>query len=482
MRKIATSVIFLFLISFFFACKTTNLPNEKTIITQNNSKIESGKLENGMSFYLMKNDVPKNKVYISLLVKAGSVLEDENQIGAAHFIEHLAYCGTANFSKQKILSFFDSLECGYGPDVNSYTSFEETVYNLELPSNDEKLLKTSLLLLSDFASNVSFLNADIENERKKILAEWDEFNKNDLKLSEKQANLLLEGSRFEKRLPLANQNAIKNISKKNLVDFYKKWYVAQNMSIIVVGDIDVQNVKKTVNDVFKNVSSSYNEEVINNKSFDVLEIKNKKLCVLNEKSDKTIANVYFRQKDFNQNDLQSVFVKQVAYSVLNERFTNLYSDKKTSLIIAEIGDYYFTNKTLYGFLGFVSKKGEFLKAFENVLEEYNNFCKNGASSQEFEKYKNIFLEQVEKESREKKSSNQYLKSIMQYELSGKNFVDEKELYKAYKNIILKMSLKDFNESVKSMLCSSGEAMFVISSSNEKNFPSEKEIMSLWNGK
>ena len=147
---------------FAAAKKSTKAAGSQLVM---DSAIKQGTFRNGMTYFIRENSEPKNRIQLRLVVKAGSCMEDEDQKGIAHFVEHLCFNGTKNFAKSAIVDYFEKIGMSFGPEVNAYTHFEQTVYMLELPADNIEMLKTSLLVLHDWASAVTFDPEEIEKER-----------------------------------------------------------------------------------------------------------------------------------------------------------------------------------------------------------------------------------------------------------------------------------------------------------------------------
>ena len=158
----------LFVLILFFVFSALNAASSLVF----NPAVKCGQLDNGLTYYIQSNSEPKNRVSLRLVVNAGSCMEEEDQRGVAHFIEHLAFNGTKNFKKNEIISFIESVGMKFGADLNAYTSFEETVYMLEIPADDPAVLEKALLVLHDWASEVSFEEDEIEKERGVVKEEW----------------------------------------------------------------------------------------------------------------------------------------------------------------------------------------------------------------------------------------------------------------------------------------------------------------------
>ena len=174
--------------------------------------ITVGTLPNGLRYYIRENRQPQARAELRLVVKAGSVLEDEDQRGLAHFVEHMAFNGTLNFPRQDVGGFMQSLGMRFGAHVNAHTSFDETVYQLQIPTGNAAVIDRSLLILEDWAHNVSFDPVEIDKERGVILEEWRLGLGADERIQDAQFPLLLKGSRYAERLPIGKPEIIQNVN------------------------------------------------------------------------------------------------------------------------------------------------------------------------------------------------------------------------------------------------------------------------------
>lgn len=202
------------------------------------AKIKRGTLANGLTYYIRQNKKPEQKVELRLVVNAGSILEDDDQQGLAHMAEHMAFNGTKNFKKNDIVSYLQSIGVGFGNDLNAYTSFDETVYMLPIPTDKPGNLEKGFQILEDWAHQVSYLTEDIEGERNVILEESRMGRGADDRMFRKLYPRIFEGSRYANRLPIGMDSIIKNASPDALRRFYKEWYRPNLMAVLVVGDID----------------------------------------------------------------------------------------------------------------------------------------------------------------------------------------------------------------------------------------------------
>ena len=200
--------------------------------------ITVGTLPNGFRYYIRVNRQPQGRAELRLAVNAGSVLEDDDQRGLAHFVEHMSFNGTRNFPGNAIATFMQSLGVRFGAHVNAHTGFDETVYELQIPTDNPTVVDRSLLILEDFAHNVSFDPREIDMERGVILEEWRLGLGAQERIQDAQFPLLLKGSRYADRLPIGKPEIIRNVSYDRLRQFYTDWYRPDLMAVIVVGDFD----------------------------------------------------------------------------------------------------------------------------------------------------------------------------------------------------------------------------------------------------
>ena len=222
-------------------------------------KVRVGQLDNGLKYFIIKNSKPDNRAELRLVIQAGSLLEDKDQLGIAHFVEHMAFNGTENFEKNELIDFLELSGTRFGADLNAYTSFEETVYQLQARTDSTALLDQAMLILSDWASGVAFSPEEVDKERGVVIAEWRNRLNPDQRLQQQYYPLLLKDSRYAERLPIGDPQIIEQASPETIRRFYQDWYRPELMAIVVVGDIDPQAMERQIIDTFKDLR---NPEVI----------------------------------------------------------------------------------------------------------------------------------------------------------------------------------------------------------------------------
>jgi zinc protease len=221
-------------------------------------QITMGKFPNGLRYYIRNNKKPEKRAELRLVVNVGSILEDDDQQGLAHFVEHMAFNGTKNFPKQELVSFIESMGMRFGADLNAYTSFDETVYTLQVPTDKPETLDRSLQILEDWAHNVSFEPAEIEKERSVVMEEWRLGRGAGRRTAEKIFPVMFKGSRYANRIPIGLPDIIQNGKAERLKQFYTDWYRPDLMAVIVVGDFDKAAVEKMVTAHFASIPAPKN--------------------------------------------------------------------------------------------------------------------------------------------------------------------------------------------------------------------------------
>jgi zinc protease len=218
--------------------------------------ITVGQLPNGFRYYVRENRIPEARAELRLVVDAGSVLEEDDQRGLAHFVEHMAFNGTLNFPGQDVGGFMQSLGMRFGAHVNANTSFDETVYKLQIPTGNPAVVDRSLLILEDFARNVTFDPVEIDKERGVILEEWRLGLGAAKRIQDVQFPVLLRGSRYAERLPIGTPEIIQNASPARLRQFYSDWYRPDLMAVVAVGDFDKREVEALIRAHFGSIPAA----------------------------------------------------------------------------------------------------------------------------------------------------------------------------------------------------------------------------------
>ena len=212
--------------------------------------VVQGTLPNGLRYYVRRNDKPQRRAELRLVVRAGSILEDGDQRGLAHFVEHMAFNGTRRFPKQAIVSFLERSGMRFGADLNAYTSFDETVYMLQIPTDTAALLDTALDVLQDWASAVTFDSTEFARERGVVIEEWRTGRGAEQRISEQQFAVQFKGSRYADHFPIGSKESLDAATLAATRRFYHDWYRPDLMAVVAVGDFDPAVVERAIRQRF----------------------------------------------------------------------------------------------------------------------------------------------------------------------------------------------------------------------------------------
>src|SRR5918992_379564 len=213
--------------------------------------VSRGTLPNGLTYYIRRNTRPENRVMLQLAVKAGSVDETDDQQGLAHFLEHMAFNGTRRFKPGELIAALEATGARLGPHVNAYTSFDETVYMFQLPTDKEGLVEKGLQALADFAGGMTLDPAEIDKERGVVIEEWRGGLGAGARLRDQQIPVLYYKSKYAERLPIGKPEVLKTFKPERLRDFYTTWYRPDRMAVVAVGDIDPAQIESLIKKEFE---------------------------------------------------------------------------------------------------------------------------------------------------------------------------------------------------------------------------------------
>ena len=215
-----------------------------------------GTLDNGLRYYIRENHRPEKRAELRLVLDAGSVLEDDDQLGLAHFVEHMAFNGTKHFKKHELINFMESIGMQFGPGLNATTSFDETIYMMMIPTDNTGIIEKAFIILEDWAHGLSFEHEEIDKERGVVIEEWRLGRGASARMRDKYYPVLFAGSRYAERLPIGKKEILESFEYETLKTFYRDWYRPDLMAVIAVGDFDAGCVEELIR---KNFSLPRNE-------------------------------------------------------------------------------------------------------------------------------------------------------------------------------------------------------------------------------
>ncbi len=492
MKKLKSLIILLiatafvasaFMITGCSSSKVSGKSNVNQLVMD--TSIKEGKLDNGMSYFIRENGEPKNRIQLRLVVKAGSCMEEDDQKGLAHFIEHLCFNGTEHFEKSAIVDYFESIGMAFGPEVNAYTSFENTVYMLELPADNPEILKKSLLVLHDWASAVTFDPEEIEKERGVIVEEWRMRNQGVKgRVSDKETALLLKDSRYAERFPIGDMDIIKSIPRDRIIDFYKKWYRPENMAVVAVGDVKSATLETAIKEVMGSIEASEKRTKV--PSFNV-PLQNQKTIEIMKDKELTIVEAYIFQQNPDTEPVTRVeqirknYALALASDIFNQRCSEKTNQPDALWLGAGIGKFGVTNSNSVYYMQFYPKTGLFNEAFKAFLDEYERFMSFGVTDSELERIKQGYLQSIQQSysNKDKHPSSNYADNLVSHFLTGRILISDDDDLKISSKLIKEITKEEILDAAKGAFGDRGTIFFILAPETMK-IPSEKEISEIWN--
>jgi zinc protease len=307
------------------------------------SMVTVGKLENGLTFYIRENKKPEKRAELRLIVNAGSILEDDDQLGLAHFVEHMAFDGTKNFPKQEIINYLESIGLNYGSDLNASTSYDETEYYLQIPTDSNNIIDKSIQILFDWSHNISFNKKEVDRERKVIMEELRENDMGpDARLSNHFDSVMYANSQYLHRKVIGTKHSLETFELESLVRFYKDWYRPDLMAVIVVGDFDKTYVENLINKYFSQI-----KPVVKPRERKMFLVPDRPGSVFTYYKDPELTNTSIEihyQKEADKYGTIGYFIKSIVNTMfkimLNDRLYELiYQNPDPPYISAELSSY-----------------------------------------------------------------------------------------------------------------------------------------------
>ena len=476
-----TCIALLVALLFSVSCASTKVSDSQSLPTD--PAVLSGKLENGMSYFIQRNTEPANRVMLRLVIQAGSNMEEDDQQGVAHLLEHLAFNGSENFEPQELVSYFESIGMNFGADVNAYTSFDETVYMLEVPADDPTMLDTGMLVFHDWACGLTLSQEELDKERGVVVEEWRLRRGLNGRINDTQIPLLLKDSRYAERLPIGKMDVIQNIPRQRVVDFYEKWYRPELMSVVVVGDVEPEKIEELIQEVMGDIPAS--EKPIERETYSV-PMQTKPVVQIMRDPEQPYQLIQILEQVKNQpittvGDMKNTIITQIASSIFNMRLSELSQSADSPWIDAAIANQFITHNTAFHMLGLVPLNNQFDKGFNTLLEEFLRYKKFGAIQGELDRAKENILASAEQswKNRDKINSSQLASDIVNSIVTGDTLVSVEEMYKLYQKIIPTITLEEVNGVAATWFKNLGTILFAVIPENTTNFPSQEELLTQW---
>ncbi|TKC60202.1 insulinase family protein [Pedobacter hiemivivus] len=443
--------------------------------------VKVGKLPNGFTYYIRKNIEPKNRAIFYLANKIGSIVETEEERGLAHFTEHLSFKGTTHFPKNKMIDYLQSVGVRFGADLNAYTSFDETVYQLPIPTDNPEVVKQGIQIMRDWAGAALIEAQEMEPERGVILEEKRLRKSAEERMREIYWPVLLNHSRYVDRLPIGTEQVIKNASLSMIKNFYQRWYRPDLEALIVVGDFDPAVMEKMIIEKFSDFKAP--DQVEKRIQYGVnLDGKNQFIKVTDPEYTSRVLQIMSKHRSDvtrTRNDLRDNLIAGIYNELISSRFSELRKQANPPYLQGGTSIGNFFKGVDVASTVVAAKPNELERGFKAVYTELERVKRHGFIQSELDRVKNETLnyqESVYKE-RDKTPSVQYVKEYLQHFLNGEISPGKEYLYHFYRDEIMKISLEDINALVAKYYVDANRDIMVLGPESEKaSLPEESTIL------
>lgn len=368
------------------------------------TKLVKGKLSNGFTYYIYQSDKDPGTSNLRLFLNAGSLQEDESQLGLAHFIEHMAFNGTKHYSKNDVITFLESKGVKFGADLNAHTSFDETIYKISINTEDEKNLEKSIDIMADWAFGVTFDQAEIDKERGVVIEEWRSKQGAENRLRDQYLPVLFHNSRYADRLPIGKVDILKTFKRQTILDFYEKWYRPDLMAIAIVTDIDPKRVEQYIKTEFNQYKAKSKAPRV---FYDLPSHRDTLFSILTDKEARSIDfSFYHKIKSFGGIKTEQDFQQQQIRSFFNglaknrfSRVAQLQDDYKEGSF--SISNVVLKNAMLAG--GASLYHDQVNGGIKSYLIELERILRYGFTTEEIKKYKAEYIAAINRAAKDEKS-------------------------------------------------------------------------------
>lgn len=448
-------------------------------------KVTIGEFDNGLKYYIRTNNKPEDKVELRLVVNAGSILEDDEQQGLAHFMEHMNFNGTKNFEKNELVSYLQSIGVEFGADLNAYTSFDETVYILPIPTDKPGNLDKGFQILEDWAHAALLTDQDIDDERGVVLEESRLAKGAQMRMMRKYLPELMAGSRYAERLPIGKDEILKNFEYETIRRFYKDWYRPDLMAVVVVGDITTEEAMKYLKKHFepmknpKNAPERFSSPVISRKT-------PKAMVVTDKEATNYLLQIIFpsvkAEETVTLGDYRQSLIKGLMQQMLNQRLSDLARSSDPPFPFAQVGldGWARGYESLIGITMFGDDGPE--KALMALTAEMKKAKEFGFNESELELAKKDMLAFIEKAYNERNTTESG-RMVGEY---IRNFLEDETIpgieneYSYYQQLIPGIKVEEVNRTLQKWMSSTDAVFSLITGPAEANrmLPTDKELQTM----
>ncbi len=444
------------------------------------ARIVKGTLANGLTYYVLPHKKPEKRAQIWLAVNAGSVLEDDDQRGLAHFVEHMGFNGTKRFPKQDLIAFLEKSGVRFGADLNAYTSFDETVYKLQVPTDKPEIVDKAVSVLRDWSDAVTFDPAEVEKERGVVLEEWRLGRGARMRLLDKQAPVVFRGSKYAERITIGKPEIIKGAPRETLVRYYKDWYRPDLMAVVAVGDFDAAEMKAKIEKEFGSLPAATKP-----KPRPSIELPPHKETLVSVETDRempttsvTITTKLPRRPEASARDYRRAIVEQLHGAMLNARFDEIRRDPNAPFLSAQSGTSNFVRTADAFRESAIVKEDGIERGLGALLEEIARLEKHGFVASELDRAKKRLLRSFERSAaeRDKTDASDYAAEIVRNFLEGEAMPGREAELELVKRFLPTITLEELNGLSKTL--AAGSRVITVTGPSTIVRPTEAAILAI----
>ncbi len=458
--------------------------------------VRIGQLDNGLTYYIRHNKLPENRAEFYIAQKVGSILEEPQQRGLAHFLEHMAFNGTKNFPGDDkglgVIPWCETVGIKFGTNLNAYTSIDETVYNISnAPIDRTGVLDSCLLILHDWSNYILLKDDEIDKERGVIREEWRSRNSGILRVYTDLLPTIYQGDKYADCMPIGSIDVINNFPYKDIRDYYHKWYRPDLQGIVIVGDIDVDTVEAKLKAVFADVQKPVNPA--ERTYYPVADNKEPIVAIGTDKEvDDPSIEIYFKQDatpDSEKNNvgyLASQYMTSMISSMLDARLSELVQSANPPFTRTS-SDYsdFFVAKTKEAFALSASSKADGIEtALKTLLQETERARRFGFTESEYARARANYLQSLESayNEREKTKHGSYVREYVQNFLNGEPIPGIEAKYAMMNQLAPNIPLQAMNMVMQQLVPDSNQVVIIAGPAKEGlKYPTKEEVISLLKG-
>jgi zinc protease len=446
------------------------------------ASVRTGKLANGFTYYIRHNEEPKNRVTFYLANKVGSVLETDEQRGLAHFMEHMSFNGTTHFPKGELVNYLQKAGVRFGADINAYTGFDETVYQLPLPT-DPEIVKNGIEIMHDWAHGATLDPLEINKERGVVLEEKRLGKGAGDRMRTKYFPVVLNNSRYANRIPIGTEEVLKNFKPEAIMSYYRDWYRPNLQALIVVGDVDVDKMEQIIKAKFADLKNPAKEKP-RTKYTVPLTGKNQFIAVTDPEMTGTSLEVMIKQPELPLHTVaqyRESIIRQLFNSMLNDRYSELRRQADAPYLNGGAGISAFIGGLDSYNVSVTAKPGELEKGFKAVWRENERAKRFGFTATELERAKTSYQNQFESALKEKNKtpSNSYVNEYLQYFLHGTAAPGIDYEYNLVKKELAGITLDELNKLAKTAAKTTDRDILLLAPEKDKSGLPTEVIVNSW---